>query len=533
MTTAPDIVTAALEYAALGWPVIPLHSPTAGGCSCRRTDCKGPGKHPRTAHGLKDASRAPATIREWWQNWPDANIGIVTGRESSIFVLDVDGEKGRASLAALEAQHGPLPITLTSITGRKDGGEHRWFKYPDGREVRGNTGKLGFGLDVRGAGGFVVVPPSIHRTGRAYEWLNKAPIAVAPPWLMILLASQSLPNGQTRKDGIIRAGERRSTFFRRGCALRGRGLDRDNILATLMQEHPRCEQPPEADHAFAEADVIELVDNICHSFPPGPVRPDAHQPFREFLLAARYKNNLDFITRTKYRTALFDFVRLLKSRAEFAEMDGIQAAERIELELGGMWQEWFADVCDDPRAQFVADWNSARSAAGDDDTLDAAWREAQRYPVTPAHNISEMYCRFLALCARLQLKAGSRNPFIGAQKRFGKLLGCDYTTIGSYIKCAIKDGLLVRVKPCVPHSRAAEYVYSGPGLSPEEFSPEEFSPERPISPERFSPERKTILTRGTEYQDGIGEGASGKNAHPKAAIPETESMTLGYIEGRL
>ena len=84
---------------------------------------------------------------------------------------------------------------------------------------------------------------------------------------------------------------------------------------------------------------------------------------------------------------------------------------------------------------------------------------------TPAHNISEMYCRFLALCARLQLKAGSRNPFIGAQKRFGKLLGCDYTTIGSYIKCAIKDGLLVRVKPCVPHSRAAEYVYSGPGLS--------------------------------------------------------------------
>ena len=54
-----------------------------------------------------------------------------------------------------------------------------------------------------------------------------------------------------------------------------------------------------------------------------------------------------------------------------------------------------------------------------------------------------------------------------------------------------------------------------------------------LTRERFSPERKNILTRGTEYQDGIGESASGKNAHPKAAIPETESMTLGYIEGRL
>jgi len=94
VTGSPDLLRAALDYVERGWFVVPLHSPAKGGCSCGRSDCASPGKHPRTAHGLKDASREPAKVREWWQRWPDANIGVLTGPESGIIVLDVDGEPG-------------------------------------------------------------------------------------------------------------------------------------------------------------------------------------------------------------------------------------------------------------------------------------------------------------------------------------------------------------------------------------------------------------------------------------------------------
>src|SRR5262245_19457117 len=94
LETSTPLLTAALEYAARGWPVFPLHTPTASGCSCRRRDCDRIGKHPRTQHGLKDASTDPATIQRWWRMWSTANIGLVTGAVSGLVVLDEDTQKG-------------------------------------------------------------------------------------------------------------------------------------------------------------------------------------------------------------------------------------------------------------------------------------------------------------------------------------------------------------------------------------------------------------------------------------------------------
>ena len=75
-----------------------------------------------------------AAIQEWAARNPECNWGVATGPYSGVFVLDLDGEAGKASLAELEARHGPLPVTLISLTGRDDGGEHRWFNYPTGRK---------------------------------------------------------------------------------------------------------------------------------------------------------------------------------------------------------------------------------------------------------------------------------------------------------------------------------------------------------------------------------------------------------------
>jgi hypothetical protein len=139
-------------------------------CSCGKTDCGHRGKHPATAHGLKDATRDPDQIRRWWQGYPHWNVGIATGKASGIIVVDVDPRHGGDdTLAVSEAKYSKLPDAPTVLTG--GGGLHIYFRYPDGvARVANSAGALGLGLDIRGDGGYVIAPPSIHESGNAYCW---------------------------------------------------------------------------------------------------------------------------------------------------------------------------------------------------------------------------------------------------------------------------------------------------------------------------------------------------------------------------
>jgi hypothetical protein len=153
-----SLLAAAVRYAALGWPVLALHTPDhEGACSCGRAGCSKPGKHPRTRHGLRDASADEAQIHAWWVTWPNANVGLITG---GLVVVDIDGTQGRQALAALQRAHRPLPPTLTALTGR---GMHLYFQAGEHR-IGNSAGRLGAGLDVRGRGGHVVAPPACTPT---------------------------------------------------------------------------------------------------------------------------------------------------------------------------------------------------------------------------------------------------------------------------------------------------------------------------------------------------------------------------------
>ena len=114
----------ALQYAARGLRVVRMHPVQDGRCACAKGEaCDRPGKHPSTPHGVKDATTDPEQIKSWWAASPDANIGIATGSESGILVLDIDPRNGGAeSLKRLEKELGPLPNTVTTITG--GGGQH-------------------------------------------------------------------------------------------------------------------------------------------------------------------------------------------------------------------------------------------------------------------------------------------------------------------------------------------------------------------------------------------------------------------------
>lgn len=179
----PSMGDAALECARRGWAVFPVFGLRAPGrCECPILACRSVAKHPMTRHGLRDATKDEAAIRANWTAAPRANIGIATGAASGFWVLDVDADKGGfESLARLEGENGPLPATRTVKTG--GGGRHFYFRHP-GCAVRNSVKKLGNGLDVRGDGGYVVGPPSAHRSGGTYDWLDEREPVDAPQWLL-------------------------------------------------------------------------------------------------------------------------------------------------------------------------------------------------------------------------------------------------------------------------------------------------------------------------------------------------------------
>ncbi len=168
--TKKELLDYALEYAARGWPVFPL-SPR------EKKPLKG-------TRGFLDASTNERILNRFWDANPNCNIGVATGKESGFFVIDIDGEKGSKSFTQLETELGALPDTLEQKTG-SGVGRQLFFRWPATREVR-NKQNLRPGVDIRGDGGYIVVPPSIHPSGGVYEWPygDQTPIAEIPPaWL--------------------------------------------------------------------------------------------------------------------------------------------------------------------------------------------------------------------------------------------------------------------------------------------------------------------------------------------------------------
>ncbi len=142
----------------------------------------------RGTHGLRDASRDPDKVRAWWVKWPSANIAAATGRCSGIWVLDVDAHHdGDKSLAKIEDDHGPLPLTVEASTPR--GGRHLYWQWPaSGPESRNSASRVGPGLDVLAEGGSVTLPPSTLSNGGRYRWAKNGASSFtdAPAWLVAL-----------------------------------------------------------------------------------------------------------------------------------------------------------------------------------------------------------------------------------------------------------------------------------------------------------------------------------------------------------
>lgn len=233
------MIDAALKYAERGWPIIPLHSIKDDTCTCNKS-CSSPSKHPRLRNGVKGATTNQSIITKWWGKWPDANIGIATGKQSGLIVLDVDPDHGGSdSLQELTDSYGELE-TLSQNTGGN--GKHYLFTYPPNVDaIKNSAGKIGGGLDIRADNGYIVAPPSNHKSGNLYRWETDKPLSDIPNWLLFLITEEKK---QPEHTEAITEGNRNNYLARIGGKLRNEGKSRKQLEIALLEENKiKCNPP--------------------------------------------------------------------------------------------------------------------------------------------------------------------------------------------------------------------------------------------------------------------------------------------------
>lgn len=308
----------ALTCARHGMLVIPVHSVGEDlNCSCGKPDCSAKGKHPIQKNWLEIATGDEERIRQLWELYAYANVGVVAGAKSGVFFLDVDPKNGgNESFEQLQKENGVLPDTVTVITGSE--GRHFYLKYPVGKTIRGRINLLP-GIDIKSDGGFVVGPGSRHKSGNFYRWMpgrspDEIAIAEPPDWLEKMING----NVSVKKTGhtnnipdIIPEGQRDSTLFKIASSLKYKGLGEDEILETLLAINQKRCQPPLSEE--------EIQNNIV-------------------AVVSRYESQNEFFD----TPAVYEKIRKAAggenpAKAIFQDMELLRNLTRVQKDSPGDW----------------------------------------------------------------------------------------------------------------------------------------------------------------------------------------------------
>jgi hypothetical protein len=267
----------AAPLVAQGYPVFPCWEVANGKIQADGTRKNPEGKNPRTAHGFKDATKDPKQIAAWAAEWPDALVGVPTGKASGLFVLDVDVKNGKDGFATLQAKGWALPDTRTHRT-KNGGGAHYLFRNPEGKPLKCSASKLGAGLDIRTDGGYIV-----WWAAHGGEVEHADTVADVPPYLLDALqepATRKPATAGDATDGKLTEGGRNDTLTRLAGKLRRAGLDAVAIEAALQIENKtKCEP------SLSLAEVAGIARSIG-KYQPGDEPPaDADDEARIVWLA--------------------------------------------------------------------------------------------------------------------------------------------------------------------------------------------------------------------------------------------------------
>lgn len=238
------------------WAIFPTHSIRDGACSCGDASCNSPGKHPRVSNGVKAATTNTRQIESWAEQFPDANWAVATGAPSGVWVLDLDSKPDKDGTESLKAwlaeSHAQMFKTHTVETG--GGGWHYYWKDVG----LGNRANILPGVDVRGDGGYVLLPGSSHISGKTYRVARDGEPKLADERL-VELARRSAPkpsplDGRASILDPIPEGERDDTLFRLACSLRRKLGDDRSAVELLVLEAARAS-------GFSEKDALVKVES--------------------------------------------------------------------------------------------------------------------------------------------------------------------------------------------------------------------------------------------------------------------------------
>lgn len=248
-------------------PIVPIHWIENGLCSCGSSNCRSSGKHPLVAGGFKSATTDFDQVRTWHEQWPQANWGMRTGDRSTggsgLLVVDIDARSGGFDTwDQLRIEYMQPIETVTVSTG--NGGQHLWFIYPGGIDIRSTACALGVGIDIRANDGYVLVPPS--QTVAPYYFLldpQDTEIDSCPQWILDMLHIEvkpevaRLPAG-VRIGQVVPQGERHQALLTMAGAMRRVGMKSDEMRAAL--EVIRTQRFELGDHSVTDDELIDVVD---------------------------------------------------------------------------------------------------------------------------------------------------------------------------------------------------------------------------------------------------------------------------------
>ena len=268
-----ELQKAAIDYAERNFSIFPCYGIRDGNCTCGNPNCTSPGKHPIPADGFKAATKDVETVKKWWEQYPDANIGYAL--PECIVVVDVDinrrkGKRGDETLAKLEATHGALPPTYTVVTG--GGGKHFFFMTDTPLHCRNNVFPH---IDIKTMGGYVILPPSNHISGNQYQWATSnggETYAKLPSWIAAAVngAQPAQAAFPANNSDTVNEGQRNEVLFKLASSMRARGLSETAMLAALQEENRQRCVPALSDKE------IQVITHSAGKYRQGEVKTNDH-----------------------------------------------------------------------------------------------------------------------------------------------------------------------------------------------------------------------------------------------------------------
>jgi len=301
-----------------------------------------------------------AQIETWWQKWPDANIGIVTGSISNLTVIDVDSDAGNDAIE----EH--LPDSLITPIAKSPKGKHIYFQYKEGIT---NATRFLTDCDIRSEGGYIIAPPSCNGSGAAYGWQLKPkdnPLAFLPDSLTNIITNAYIKGGYGGENGVQRphvttkttrdhtlfmAGNRDNDLFHAAnCLVKG-GMKKENIEQILsliasngcVPPFPENEAKTKIESALKRADKREIA--ISQDIREWVMTTDGH-----FLTTESHKD-LDLTTRDHKKAATMAFLRLVEEGIIEKYGNKRGAYRRIEKDEKPI--EWWKDEEDSINIEWV------------------------------------------------------------------------------------------------------------------------------------------------------------------------------------